>query len=369
MGESMYDYFVKVKGMDSKKVLAVDSDEKSTLINRLKSELKRFVIGDIASEETLERCNIKSAKLFLALTGNDITNYDAARLVNDMSGRKCNCLVQISDPKLYELFKEDKKKHAEKLKNIHVINTYRLVAYKVLEKLLEKIEADDKQINEKKFSDIIIVIAGFGKFGRMVTDILLEKALQTTKHLGDANDDKLRIPAGYGSGIENTKGVEVIVIDKNPDVEVEWESYCSISKHFHKGNSTNNKVRKGEYDYSLIEKNLEFRISQIRNTGEWEKIKRKSEGNYTKAEGNNANTSTEIKNKPVYVILATDNDFSNVSTSLYLEKEFGDNVLVITRLFKYVESLKEKQSTIESIVFSEHANKELKDKIIEINGE
>lgn len=354
MGEAIYDYFVKVKGIDNKKILAVDSDEKSTLILRLKSELKRFVIGDISSAETLERCNISEAKLFLALTGNDITNYDAARLVNDLSNRKCNSLVQISDPKLYELFKGNKMKHPEDLKKIFVINTYRMVAHRVLDKLLDKIKSDDQQAGQNQFSDIKVVIAGFGKFGRMFADILFEKAIETTKMLEKNEEKKLILPVGSGPvDIDKTKGIEVIVIDKNPDVKAEWKSYCSISKHFDNNDKYNDHSASGEakYDYSLIEKNLYFKISKIRNTKEWEDIKEESTGK---------------KSKPIYVILATDNDFSNVSTSLYLSSEFKDKVLVITRLFKNVKSLEEKKSTIESIVFSELANQLLRNKISEI---
>ena len=63
------------------------------------------------------------------------------------------------------------------------------------------------------------------------------------------------------------------------------------------------------------------------------------------------------------VILATDNDMSNINTALQIKRIVGDNIFVVSRLFRNVNMIEDKLSNIKGYVFSKILLGEIQKKI------
>ena len=63
------------------------------------------------------------------------------------------------------------------------------------------------------------------------------------------------------------------------------------------------------------------------------------------------------------VILATGNDMSNINTALQIKRILGDNIFVVSRLFRNVNMIEDKLSNIKGYVFSKILLDEIQKKI------
>jgi voltage-gated potassium channel Kch len=279
-------------------VVPIDNDNECKYLQGC-SNGKKYVIGDIAVLQTLQRANISKAKMLICMSDNDVANVDAALTAikgsdaksdkepNKRSTKQPNkdlkCLIQIKDVKFEQyimplLIKEYRDQ-------IKVINTYEIVAKKVLEDL--------KTGRDLYQNHYLFIIAGFGNFGKMMAQELFKANL--------VGNDKNKL----------------VIIDH--DANAKWRMFSAEHP-----------------EHKIIDNSTFFRISNdnIGNPQVWEKLK------------------TEENDSEKLVILATDNDIDNINTALQIKRIIGDKIFVVSRLFRNVNMIEEKLSNIRGYVFS-----------------
>ena len=273
-------------------VVPIDNDKECKYLQRLCSNGKKYVIGDIAVGQTLLRANISKAKLLICMSNNDVANVDAAvtaiKESNERSNKEPNkqpnknlkCLIQIKDIEFEQYIAPILEKYGDQIK---VINTYEIVAERVLRDL--------RRISDLSKNNYLFIIAGFGNFGKMVAHELFKANL--------VGKDKNKL----------------VIVDQN--AVVKWRMFLAEHKETDDPNF-----------FTAIK-------NEIGNLQVWEKL----------------NTPENVSKKKV-VILATDNDISNINTALQIKKTIGDEIFVVSRLFRNVNMIEDTLPKIKGYVFS-----------------
>lgn len=285
LGSTIFDFLREEKI----KVVPVEIDEKNLALSRIKNACLPFIVGDFTKDFNLKKSNIRKAKAYFALSGNDVANVDSALLVKKMNPN-CRCLIQISDPFFLENINSVLRE-----KGIEFFNSYEIVARKTL--------SDIKSNAKLNSSRETIIIAGFGRFGK-----ILVKEIYEDRTASDNNYD-------------------IVVIDKNLKIEQSWSNFCNVN-----GIDTN--------FVSIYQED-------VLNSFTWTKI------------------LDEHKNI-INIIVATDNDSVNLSTSFFIKEKLHYNVTIITRLFNNLASLEAGITDIKGVVFSDETLLKVEDKIIRI---
>jgi len=269
------------------RVIPMDRDQDNPAIAHWHYEHLPYVIGDIARETTLREGGIEKAAALVVVSGDDVANLDCAYAAKKIRGREFPCLVQISDPYLYTAIK----KHGQSVMNAALqpedfVNPYSLVAREVVSELT-------KWRQKRSCPESRVVIAGFGKLGRMVVRELLKT-------------DSPQMAAG-----------SVTVVDNDDAVGRRWRVFSSLG--------------------GLPESAVQIVVGDVRDVAVWRGLRQR------------------CGNAPISVVVATDDDSSNVGTSFIIKDNLPGELLVVTRLFKHVSSLEGVES-VRSIVFSDIAS-------------
>lgn len=230
----------------------------------------------------VEKANIRDAKLFIAITGDDFANLDAAILLKESSLKEIpHCFIQISDSHLYKtLIDRQSRLFSTRADKIHIINSYEIVAEQVVTPIL------DKRRNEGSKKETLYIIAGFGNFGKMIYEQIV------TQHK-----------------IHSFENSSICIIDTKSDIDD--EIYFSSIGHdlsiFRKGEITS-----GD---NLV---VTYEESDIRKRTTWEKI------------------FSNHSEKSIIVIIATDNDTMNLSAAMRIQNILDQNTQIQNREVKIV---------------------------------
>ena len=247
-------------------VLVIDNDNELIKKNTFLNGNIKYLLEDISKtgENTfIEKANIKKAKLFITLTGNDFANLDAAFLLKKEK-EKPLCFIQISDLHLLHAIREDPSKYFSAKENkIHIINSYEIVATKVVREILSR---ETAKIKDK---EVHFVIAGFGNFGKMIYEQII---IQQSNNKSD--------------------NYSICVVDTNSDINDEI-FFASLALD---GISSKNKKM------PISANSPQYLNSDIRKMGTWEGV------------------FNDNKNKFIVVIIATDNDTNNLIAALRIQK-------------------------------------------------
>ena len=247
-------------------VLVIDNDTELIKKNTFLNSNIKYLLEDISKtgENTfIERANIKKAKLFITLTGNDFANLDAAFLLKKEK-EKPYCFIQISDIHLLHAIREDPSKYFSSKENkIHIINSYEIVATKVVREILSR---KNEKIKDK---EVHFVIAGFGNFGKMIYEQII---IQQSNNKSD--------------------NYSICVVDTDSDIN---DEIFSTSITLNEIDSKNKKM-------PISADSPQYLNSDIRKMGTWEGV------------------FNENKNKFIVVIIATDNDTNNLIAALRIQK-------------------------------------------------
>jgi len=263
-------------------VVAIDRDHDNEIIAHLRVEHQPYVLGDLTSTAILDRANVAQARQFLAVSGDDMANIDGATLAKRLSGGACDSVAQITDPFLLTNVQGLLEEHG-----IRVFNPYEVAARQVAVRVREKLAT--------RTGRTAVVVAGFGKFGKMVARELLT-----------ANGTKGR-----------RDPVDLLVVDRLPGMDREWRSFAVM--------------------HGLPRDGLRTMVADVRDPEFWERM------------------AAELRHEFSVVVIATDNDSSNVTTALLVQRHLEGEVFLITRLFRSVAAVEKDVHGIGSLVFSEVA--------------
>lgn len=315
-----------------KNAIIVDNNEQLVRKNQFLDNRIKYLLDDISRTSNkvkakgpvklkdlsfIEKTNLKDARLFVAITGDDFANLDAAILINDKADETMpQSFIQISDTHLYKIIKERHKELFENHKNsIHIINSYEIVA----EKVIQEMHATENNLLQK--SEILYVIAGFGNFGKMIFE-------QIIFHYKKMDSDHLNYC--------------IHIIDNKNDIEDDI-FFSSIDINIVKPEDNPVKIKGKPI--------VTYEISDIRKRETWQKLLERH------------------REKSFKIIIATDNDVMNLGAAMRMQKIIennlnltGKDIKIVCRFFKYPQALFKKDNarlkneliTLEACTFSEY---------------
>jgi len=264
--------------IEDKSISKIVTDEKDIFAKPFNNNK---IIKTRYNNSFIVKANIKNARLFITLTGNDFANLDAAFLLKNEQN-KPHCFIQISDPQLLRAIREQQSKYFDPdVDKIHIINSYEIVAKRVVVDLIAR---KKDTINEK---ENLFVIAGFGNFGKMI----FEQIIKQHKNIK---------PEIYSICIIDTKS------DIDDDVYFSSIALNVLSPGYKNATSDSNCQ-------------VNYLISDIRKRETWEGVF-------------NANVD-----KSVIIIIATDNDTNNLSAAIRIQnimEKQSQEINIVCRFFR-----------------------------------
>lgn len=292
-------------------VVAVEKDPNCRYLLNYKKKKIPYVVGDMTVKATLHRTNISNASHIFCVSNDDMANMDAIMAVKRILKKEnlgLKCICHITDMNLYANINDHYRQ--EPGQKVIGINGYAIAAKKIVNSIC--LNPDGQKECQK-----LIVIAGFGSMGKMVTKDLLS--------IG-------------------TKQSKFIIIDRREESNpINFVKYLANDDTF-----------KGfKYD---------FRNCDINLPSTWDEVAVKA-----------------IKGKKdLIVILATDDDVRNVGTAMMIQNRVKRtqataphsnkiNLIIITRLFRNVSFLDTQKENVRSFVFYDTVIDEFKQMVEKTN--
>ncbi len=147
-------------------LVVVDVNERSPLIDTAVDLHNALAVhGDISNPAVLERLHLDRASSVVLLTDNDFTNLDAAANALQLRGKKgCRVVLHVANLAFLRAIEHTRVARECEIFNTHQIAAEHLVRTEVLSHF-QKTEPLD-----------LVVLAGFGRFGQTILDVLQREA-------------------------------------------------------------------------------------------------------------------------------------------------------------------------------------------------
>jgi Trk K+ transport system NAD-binding subunit len=197
-------YVRKLRAQDPKRaIVIVERSPTHQYFGELRDVHRALIVhGDVASDQMLRRLRLDRAHRVLLLTGEDFANLDAAakalKLVPDLAGR---IVVHVSDLGFMRQTSGSSVAHSCAVFNGHEF----AATYLVQEHLL-------KRFQNTPHRDLV-VLAGFGRFGRTVLQQLQENALGSFSRVVIVDENSDQNVRGFADDPGFREGYDRDIID------------------------------------------------------------------------------------------------------------------------------------------------------------
>ncbi|MDP2313634.1 MAG: NAD-binding protein [Pseudomonadota bacterium] len=141
------------------RVVVIENDDRNTNIAALEAEGIRVLVGDGRHRHVLDRANTPFAETLVVVAKDDVVNVEVAQRALQLAGpSRLRCLVHVSDRRFRESLA---KLYAGE--PLETFDTYEYAA--------ERLVCEDLR-DRLSHHHGLIVVAGFGRFGRAVLDAI-----------------------------------------------------------------------------------------------------------------------------------------------------------------------------------------------------